>query len=540
MKTTKIVSLTHFSEGNAWNRPAIPLLIAFIFGILIGNVRPGIVFVFYISASLSACAVILHIIRNKPSLIQPLFLFICLGYLAIQPWQTVNLPTNHVIHHTDETKKIITGIVLTKPLFKHHRYQFTLATESVGHDRQKSDITGKLRVTASGEIPAIHIGDRIALKGKIRPIRNFNNPGGFDYQRYMAFSGVYAKVYARGDRLQILAQVQTIKPLRIIESLHKKISKHLDRSSTGEPQQILKALLLGDRNQISDALRESFTRSGVAHILAISGLHIGIIASAAFLLFSKTLARFPKLLWKARVQKAAALLSILPILFYGLLAGMSPSTQRAVIMVIIFLLTFPMEKEHDLINTISIAALLILVFSPPALFSISFQLSFAAVLSIVYGLSKFSPINLESQTPWKAWLRKLILFFMVSFLATLGTMPIVLYYFNQISLIGLFTNLIAIPAIGFMVLPLGFISIMVLPASPPLSFACIQVCNFILSQTIAAIHFLAGLPFAAIKTITPSLFEIVCFYTLFWCVLNLIKPHQPLKTFSMRRLARKK
>ncbi|RJP82994.1 MAG: DNA internalization-related competence protein ComEC/Rec2 [Desulfobacteraceae bacterium] len=528
LKLTRILSFTSFAESTAWNRPAIPLLISLIFGILIGNARPGSIVVISIAAILTMCSILLSIIRKRPAIVSPVLLFLFLGYLSIQPWKETNLPSSHVIHHADEKKKIIAGIVLTAPVSENHRSRFTLETKTIGHGKNQSHITGKLRVTVSGEIPDLRAGDAVALKGKIRPIRNFNNPGGFDYRSHMAFSGVHAGIYTRGDQLQILEHGQIIKPFLIIESLQKTISNHMDRSISGEPQQILKALLLGDRFAVSDDLRESFNRSGVAHILAISGLHIGIIASAAFFLFTGILSRFSFLLWKARVQKTAALLSILPILFYGLLAGMSPSTQRAVIMVILFLMTFPMEKEHELINTISLAALLILVCFPPALFSISFQLSFSAVLSIVYGLSKIDLSPADRPNRWKAFRRKFLLFFLVSFFATVGTMPIVLYYFNQISLIGLFSNLIAIPAIGFIVLPLGFLSIMLLPASPVLSSLCIQGCDFVLSLTIDIIHFLADLPFAAIKTITPSILEICCIYILYGCLLNLIgrKPAQ--------------
>lgn len=339
----------------------------------------------------------------------------------------------------------------------------------------------------------------------------------------MAFKGIQASVHAQGDQLQILERNQTSGTLLFIESLREKISNHIDQSSYGEPRQILKALLLGDCSGISDSLLESFNRSGVRHILAISGLHIGIIASTSFFLFSKLFSCFTLLLWKARVRKIAALLSIFPILFYGILAGMSPSTQRAVIMIIIFMLTFPMEKEHDMINTIAIAAMLILIVSPTSLFSISFQLSFAAVLSIVYGLSKMELTKQKLQNPWQAFLKKIFLLFMVSFFATLGTMPIVLSYFNQVSLIGIIANLIAVPAIGFIVLPLEFLSIIILPTCPDLSSVCIQFCGFILSWTIDIIHILANLPFSAIKTITPNLLEIICFYVLFWCILNLVK-----------------
>ncbi len=512
-----------FTGSDSWNRPVIPLLISLISGILLGNAWPGKNLIFSIIALLSAFCITIQLIRKQPSFFQPLLLFICCGYLLIQPWNNLTLPSGHVLHHADDNKKIITGTIQETPVPKHHRVQFILETETIGHGEYKIPVSGKLRITLSGPIPSIQTGDRVILKGKIRPIRNFQNPGGFDYKKFMAFRGVQASVYAEGNQLQILERNQLSGILLFIASLREKISNHIDQSSYGEPRQILKALLLGNCSGISDALMESFNRSGVRHILAISGLHIGIIASNSFLLFTKILSCFTFLLWEARVQKLAALLSIFPILFYGILAGMSPSTQRAVIMIIIFLLTFPMEKEHDMINTIAIAALLILVISPPSLFSISFQLSFAAVLSIVYGLSKIEFTNQKLRSRWQTILQKIFLLFMVSFFATIGTLPIALYYFNQISLIGIIANLIAVPAIGFIVLPLEFLSIIIFPACPDLSSLCIQFCGFILSWTIDVIHILANLPFSAIKTITPSLFEIFCFYTLFWCALSLIQ-----------------
>lgn len=513
-----------FPGSDSWNRPVIPLLISLISGILLGNAWPGKNLLFSIIALLPAFFLTIQIIRKKTSIFQPLLLFICFGYLLIQPWNNLTLPSGHVLHHADDEKKTITGTIQETPISKHHQLQFILATETIGHGEHKIQILGKLRVTLSSPIPSIQTGDRVILKGKIRPIRNFNNPGGFDYKKHMAFKGIQASVYVQGDQLQILERNQISKAELFIESLREKISNHIDHSSSGEPQQILKALILGNCSGISDSLLESFNRSGVRHILDVSGLHIGIIASNSFLLFSAILSCFTILLWKARVRKIAALLSIFPVLFYGVLAGMAPSTQRAVIMVITFLLTFPMEKEHDMINTISIAAFVILIIFPPSLFSISFQLSFAAVLSIVYGLSKMEWPRFQPEKRWQIFLQKIFLLFMVSFFATLGTMPIVLYYFNQISLIGIIANLIAVPVIDLIVLPLEFLSIIViLPVYPALSSICIQFCGFILSWAIDIIHFLANLPFSAIKTITPNLLEIICFYILFWCALNLIK-----------------
>jgi ComEC/Rec2-related protein len=151
---------------------------------------------------------------------------------------------------------------------------------------------------------------------------------------------------------------------------------------------VLKALVFGDRSGIDNALRERFNRAGVGHLLAISGLHVGIVATLDFRWIALDVLFFPPLLWRGWGRQWAAAATLVPVLAYGVLAGMSASTQRAEIMVAVFLVALILGRSHDIINTLAVAALVILILFPPALFSISFQLSFAAVLTIVYGLEK--------------------------------------------------------------------------------------------------------------------------------------------------------
>jgi ComEC/Rec2-related protein len=223
---------------------------------------------------------------------------------------------------------------------------------------------------------------------------------------------------------------------------------------------VLKALVIGERSGVSPEVREAFTRSGVSHLLAISGLHIGIVASAAFVLFRWLLGFFPRLLMTGGARKGAALLTLVPVCLYALLAGMSPSTQRALVMAVVFLLAFLFEREHDLMNTLALAALAILAVHPPALFSISFQLSFAAVVAIVAGMPRPPPSpggTLRPLAPTRPGesRRAAGLFVMVSVLATAGTLPLVLHYFNTVSFIGVPANLVAVPVIGYGVVLAG-------------------------------------------------------------------------------------
>jgi len=201
---------------------------------------------------------------------------------------------------------------------------------------------------------------------------------------------------------------------------------------------------------------------------------------------------------------------------------MSPSTQRAVIMVGIFLLAYLFDRDQDLINTIAVAAMIILVLNPPSLFSISFQLSFAAVLSIVYGLSHVRRKFFQDGNKLSKLLGKLLSMAMVTFFATVGTAPLVMHYFNQVSLIGLFVNMIMVPIIGFVVVPVGLTSVVVYMFSAEAAMGCMKISAAILEKSIHVITFFSELSFSAVKTVTPSIFEICLAYLMLWGLLNWI------------------
>ena len=463
----------------------------------------------------------------------PLIFFLFLGSLSIQPWAAPRFTARHITHFLDNHRWKIVGIVDTTPVRTGNRIKFIVKIESLEEDNIKKSrpfsVLGKIRVTMRKKHVNIDAGDRISLTGRIQRIRNFSNPGGFNYRRYMAQKGIWGTAYISKNRT-VKVENQTDKGIdRMVKSVRRHISSLIEQSYVVRRKEgtkgILKALILGDRNDISHNLRTAFHRAGVGHILAISGLHIGIVASTAFFLFSWILSHVKPLLWNGWTKKGAAALSFFPVLAYGFLSGMSPSTQRAVIMVSVFLLAFLLEKELDLMNTLALAAMLILILYPPALFSISFQLSFAAVLSIVYGLSQTKNFRLQkknaSLTRGLSLRNKLLTFMLVSFFAIIGTFPLMMLYFNQVSTVGFLLNLLIIPMIGFLVIPLGLFSVVLSLLSVTAASILLNMSAAILSVALDIITFFSKLPFSAVKTVTPSFFEITCFYLIFWAILNI-------------------
>ena len=458
------------------------------------------------------------------TLISPFILFASLGYISIQAWVHPQFPENHVIHFADSNKFEITGKICSSPEQYDEKQRFIIDAEALGGGNTHINATGKIRVTVYGKGDEFFFGDEVKFVSRIKSIRNFNNPGAFDYQRYMAFEKIWVMANTGPERIILLKRNHPQSGMAFIENYRNRIGSLIRQNVNGETAGVLSALVIGDKSDISQDVWDAFNRAGVSHILAISGLHIGIVAMVFFWMFQKIFSMSDFLLWNALVKRVAAVFTLFPVLVYGLLSGMSPSTQRAVIMVSVFLMTFFFNREHDSINTLALAALVILAVDPPSIFSISFQLSFISVFFIIYGLSwvnGFKGVNLTAEKYSVA--SKIMTSLMVSFFAFVGSLPFVIFYFNQFSAVGILANLFIIPFIGFGAVALGLSAVFLYPVHTILAIGCIKGSAYVIEKSFALVKFFSGLPFAAFKSITPTLLEMICFYLLIWAAVNLNK-----------------
>jgi competence protein ComEC len=561
-------------SSQPYARPLIPLLLALMAGMVVAFHVPNFSGVF-LAILLFFFFLLLFVRKGQKAQLLPIFLFFALGYWSLQSWISPRLPANHISHFVDGGRWHIIGTIDGAPQQFPERTRFILNAESLARKGLFHKVKGAVQVTTWEPVTGLRSGDRVACIASLKEIRNFNNPGGFDYCRYLAFRGIRASASvskarfvirlhsakawwysidrsrSRVSRLierAIAADVTHQEASNTAERRHPAISSgENDTAAEGrcqfapcgsrftpqgggpckgrrvgtrnEVQGVLKALLVGDRSEISPKMRDAFGRIGTAHLLAISGLHIGIVASLAFFCFRFILSRSERVLLAGWATKGAALLSLFPVLFYGFLAGMSSATKRAVIMVAVYLLALLFERERDTINTLAVAALLILIVSPTALFAISFQLSFAAVFAILYMIEHVDLVG-ELRQGQTTLIKRLALFSLVSAAAILGTVPITLYYFNQISLIGLLTNCFMVPLIGFLVVPLGLLAVLFLPASPTLALWAMKGATVILQGSLYLAISFSRWPFAAIRAFTPSFVEIGAYYALAWTLLH--------------------
>lgn len=518
--------------GGIVYRPLIPATLALVGGIVLGAWLPGHVYlsVGVFLTGMTGCLV--QVMRHRPALVAPLMMFCSLGYFSLQPWTGGHLPANHVRHFVGQGRWRVTGTISDAPVFKAGRVQFVLdATHLVQNDSDQA-VCGKIQVTVLGDGPDPARGDRVDVTGYLNTIRNFHNPGGFDYERYMALQGIRVRLFVRDDKIRILASGGRTSWRSRLDALRHRLGRHMDRALTGhahEAPALLKAVILGDRSGMPVDLRDRFSRAGVGHVTAISGLHVGMVAATVFFIFVRLSAWIPAMLDRGWTRKVAALFSLSAVGGYALLAGMSPSTQRAAVMAAVVLLAlYWIGRRHDWFNAVAVAALVIGVFNPPAVLSISFQLSFCAVLSILAGVGSFSANSPRTeQGRLNRWLRRILISMWVSVLAIAGTLPLVMMYFNRLSLVGVAANLVVVPLLGWWVLPLGLVGVSVCLVSPGLAYACWQLAGFGLDLMVVVVSWFSRLPFAAVQTVTPSLLEVFLYFGLLLLVLNWKKMLHP-------------
>lgn len=518
--------MEHRDSPRAYDRPLIPLLLALMAGIVTGHRFPGFPNAFT-AVVLTFLSTLVFLWKGKKVWLLPLVLFFTLGYWSLQSWVSPRLPANHVSRFVDGGRWHLIGIIDDDPEQLPDRTRFTLKAESVTRGGLSREVTGGVGITIWEPVTSLYSGDRVACLARLKEVRNFNNPGGFDYSGYLAFRDIRAMASVSGEGLIVrLHPAEKWWTSRAIDRSRRAVSGVIDTALAEEPEEvrgIIKALLIGDRSGISRKTREVFIRTGTAHLLAISGLHIGIVATLAFFMFRFMLTRSQRLLLAAWPAKGAALLSILPVFFYGFLAGMSPSTERAAIMVAVFLMALLFERERDTINTLAVAALLILIIDPTALFDISFQLSFAAVFAILYTMKKFPLVATFRTGPPRIY-KRLVLFLFVSAAAILGTLPVTMYYFNQTSLIGILTNCFMVPVVGFLVVPLGLLAVFLLPISGTAAMWVMKGSAILLEGGLGMAAFFSEWPLVSVRTVTPTMTDIFLYYALAWALLNWKRP----------------
>lgn len=358
-----------------------------------------------------------------------------------------------VAEKTSDAPLSVVGVVADAP-GRSGATRFTVAVDSVGAHSVTTPVDGRVRVTLQSppwtddpiSHSPVHQGDRVRLRGAVRPTPGQRNPGGFDYAAYLGRRGVCCVMYV-GDGQDVTVASSARGPLGdLIVGARRYIRGQIGRFVPSEDgRAVLRALLLGDRSGITDGQRARFARTGLMHLLAVSGLHVFLVGMVLYTLLRPLLMRL-RLGWRA-VERGRAVLTVVVLGLYMAITGARPSVVRAVIMAALFIGGILFQRSSHPLNTLGVAALVLLALRPPALFDAGFQLSMGAVAAIVTihpRLMAWVPDRWASWPPaeWAASVTA------ASAAATIGTAPVLLWHFGWVSVGGLVLNIPGIPCTG--------------------------------------------------------------------------------------------
>jgi len=390
-----------------------------------------------------------------------LLLFVALGFWGAQ------LRTERVAGPVlgFETRPVmVTGTIAEiHPLPKARR----IVVEDVKADTLKPEITPrKVRLHSYHVDESWQVGDRIKVRAILRPPPPPVAPDAFDFQRYSFFKGIGSIGFTLGkptllDRPEQLGFWYWVESVRL--SVARTVTDSIDDPNTAA---VAAALMTGIRTGIPERALNAFRDSGLAHLLAISGLHMGLIAGLIFAGIRIVFCAFPSVALRWPVKKIAAGVALFGAFCYLLLAGAPIPTQRAFLMVGIVFVGVFVNRQAISLRLVALAAMVILIMMPEVILTPSFQMSFAAVIALVATYEAIRP-HIYAFSDRASWQRKAVLYVVLIMLTTIvseiATISLGIHHFNRITLYNLVANIVAMPLVVFVIMPAIIVAFILMP-----------------------------------------------------------------------------
>ncbi|SEQ12236.1 ComEC/Rec2 family competence protein [Flavobacterium urocaniciphilum] len=433
--------------------PIVPILFGLLIGILTQNFLKLTLIEIGISIGISVIGFLLFYFynqkRKKHNHLFTVFTFtLSISFGIFSSFSNNESNSNKHFSNFILEKNIIQGLVIEKLKPTKYYNKFIIKTNGIN----SNNCIGKIICYIPKELNKnIEVGNQIKLFKTPQLLQENFNPNQFNYSNYLNKQNVFHEIKVKdSEKVIIRSSSNGYTFINIFKS--KLLNSYPIESFKKDNYNLLMALLFGEKTELSKDLSNNYANAGIIHILAISGLHIALIYGIILWL--------TKPLQKLRKGKISIFIISLSILwFYALLAGFSASIVRAVVMFSIIALAKVLNRQNNVYNSLALSAFVLLLINPNYVFDIGFQLSFAAVLSIVI----FQPLVRKYSYSKYYLIRETKSLLLISLVAQIGVLPLTLYYFGQFPLLFLVANVVAIPLssviliLGLILIPLNFL-----------------------------------------------------------------------------------
>jgi competence protein ComEC len=409
--------------------------------------------------------------------------------------------------------EIYEAILLERPVEREKSFRAEILLKSILTDDSQIIVKERMLVyfAKDEKVTSLIPGSRIIYYKTPEEIVNQGNPFEFDYKKYLLRKKIRYQVFLNNNSWEFAGLDSTFRILISAESVRDfLLAIYKSNGLEGDALDVLSALTLGYKKTLDPEIRQIFANTGAAHVLAVSGLHVGIVYLVFNFLFG--------FMRRRKTTRILFLIMAVSLLwFFAFITGLSPSVQRSALMFTVVLIGENLKRPSNIYNTLALSAFILLVINPNLVFDVGLQLSYAAVTGIVY----FQPKLKLLWSPGSKVVRYLWDLLTVSFAAQITTFPLSCYYFNQFPLYFWMSNLIVIPA-AFIFICLGIIILVTSPVFQLSGFLA-SITGYLLKQLLFVLHAIENLPGALITGFNFSAASLTFSFLALLCLMAFIE-----------------
>lgn len=498
--------------------PLLRIAIAIILGIMTGNSFGTIIGIYICLLGLSL-ATLFSVLAKKRVFLQTIFIFMFFFFFGI--FLILN-QTNAERYSWPSENIEAEGVIVNTPIVKEKIVECDIRIVRINNrNNENTSPLIKAFIVKDKSSDKLDIGDGVIFSSEVRHPYN-RGKSKFDYARFLNVHGFSGVTYINDlywQRHEVdLSHISLIErtKLNIIRFRSGFLERYRTLGFKDQTYAVIAALTLGDKSLLSKSTKDIYSRAGASHILALSGLHLGILYSIFMLFLSSK--RFGSIL---------TILAVLSIWTFVFMVGMSPSVVRSAVMLSVYSCFSLLNRDKMSINTLSFTAIIMLILNPQSLYDVGFELSFVAVFSI---LIFYRPLNELFNQEWlmrHRIFRYIVQILSVSIAAQIGTFPLVIYYFGRFPIYFLLTNIIVIPCAQVIIyLAVLIFALWLFPSVQCLLASVLMFFVSLMNNLMVSIN---HLPVSSIENLSPTAIQIILIYIVIFVVYSFLLKHTAMR-----------